>query len=131
MNYESEFIYIGREEYDRYVELLKGRVFKILPVWEGNSFQGNDESFNDEERLDNYYSYLNTFICNMKGFYNLLRGSDTFPEGKERDLWIDIIANIEGLKYYKEEPSHEELRKVVFKTVSMCKDLMNFKKDKK
>lgn len=90
---------------------LKGRIYKILPIYENIDLNGNKETEDEHEALVRFSKYLSKLIIELSGEY-----SDNTPDEIKY-----ILTTLKGMKKEYESLDHDMVKSTVFHMLSTIK----------
>lgn len=102
---------INKEDFNRYIDGLIGKIFAILGVY---------EDCTEMNQYDIFDSYIYRVICELRGFYRLTNSISFLSLSSIlTDLHISVIENSFFGK--NKEERHRRVKSLVFHCISMVK----------
>lgn len=101
---------ITRSLLGNYMELTINGIFKLLPTYEGKSFQSKEIVYSPEQAYMHYQQHLEKVIVEVVGDYYIYDNNEEY---------LKLLAILEGLKeVYIDE--HDKVKSMVFECIKIC-----------
>ena len=112
---------IGKQCFEDYIDRLIGKLFKILPIYEGKAIY-KEIIYTPEQAYQHYKIHLEEVIVEIVGDYYLYNNNSKF---------LELLSILEGLKNVGID-EHQTVRAMVFKCTNLCSELkeLNDNEDK-
>lgn len=115
MNYIKNLYNLNITEkiFEEYIDKLIGKIFRLLPTFEGRSALDHKIVYSSEEAYKHFQMNLEEVIIEITGDYYIFCNNSKI---------INILAYLDGLRDIKID-EHEILRTIIFKCTNLCMKL--------
>ena len=115
MNYIKNLYNLNITEkiFEEYIDKLIGKIFRLLPTFEGRSALDHKIVYSSEEAYKHFQMNLEEVIIEITGDYYIFCNNSKI---------INILAYLDGLRDIKPD-EHEILRTIIFKCTNLCVSL--------
>lgn len=104
---------IKKRCFENYIDRLIGRIFRLLPTFEGRESKSHEIIYTSEEAYKHFQTNLEEVIVEVVGNYYIYNNNSKV---------LELMAYLDGLRDIKLD-EHEILRTIIFKCTNLCVSL--------